>query len=134
VIAESEVIVIDLDGTLCPVKAPGQRYEDLEPDLPIKAKLLEYKELGFYIIIYTARNMRTHQGNLGRINADTARVVFAWLDRHGIPYDEVHFGKPWAGRKGFYVDDKCVRPSEFLSLSYDAIMDLLKREQDPARS
>jgi len=28
------------------------------------------------------------------------------LDRNGIPYDELHFGKPVAD---FYVDDKAVK-------------------------
>lgn len=26
-----------------------------------------------------------------------------WLARWDVPYDEVHVGKPWAGRHGFYV-------------------------------
>jgi capsule biosynthesis phosphatase len=45
-----------------------------------------------------------------------------WLDRHGIPYDELHVGKPWPGRGGFYVDDKAIRPEEFVGLSYQEIL------------
>jgi capsule biosynthesis phosphatase len=49
----------------------------------------------------------------------------AWLDKHSIPYDEIHFGKPWAGNEGFYVDDKTIRPNEFLNLNYQEIQELL---------
>ena len=34
-------------------------------------------------------------------------------------------GKPWCGHEGFYVDDKAIRPSEFLALSRAEITELL---------
>ncbi|MFB2351434.1 hypothetical protein ACETUS_30055, partial [Priestia megaterium] len=79
------------------------------------------------IIICTARNMRTHGGQLGKINALTLPIVLDWLARHDIPYDEIHVGKPWCGTGGFYVDDKAVRPSEFATLTYEEIRALLAR-------
>ncbi len=124
-IHKENVLVMDLDGTLCPIKQPGERYEDLLPRPDVLAKLLEYRTKGFYIIIQTARNMRTHEGNVGRINATTAKAVFQWLDRHAIPHDEVHFGKPWSGIGGFYVDDKAIRPDEFVNLSHSEILALV---------
>ena len=69
--------------------------------------------------------MRTHEGNVGRINATTAKTVLTWLDKNNVPYDEIHFGKPWQGRGGFYVDDKTIRPDEFLRLDYDEILKLV---------
>jgi capsule biosynthesis phosphatase len=128
VIQAENVIVLDLDGTLCEIKKPHQHYRDLVPDLAILEKVREYRAKGFYIIIQTARNMRTHEGNVGRINALTAKTVFEWLDRHEVPYDEVHFGKPWSGKNGFYVDDKAVRPDEFLRLSHEEILRLISHE------
>lgn len=121
----SKSIVIDLDGTLCNLKQGDESYENLSPDLDIVEKLREYKALGFYIIIYTARNMRTHKGNIGLINATTAKIVTSWLDKNSIPYDEIHFGKPWQGHGGFYVDDKTIRPSEFLKLDYNEILKIV---------
>jgi capsule biosynthesis phosphatase len=53
----------------------------------------------------------------------------AWLAKHDIPYDEIHFGKPWPGSGGFYVDDRAIRPSEFRRLSYQQITQLLTNEQ-----
>ena len=121
-IQKENVIVMDLDGTLCPIKKPGENYEDLLPCREVLSKLMEYREKGFYIIVQTARSMRTHEGNIGRIQAKTAKVVFQWLDRYEIPYDEVHFGKPWSAKGGFYVDDKAIRPDEFVNLPYEEIL------------
>lgn len=45
-----------------------------------------------------------------------------------MPYDEIIIGKPWCGYDGFYVDDKAIRPSEFISLNYEQIKELLKKE------
>ena len=124
-VREEKCIVMDVDGTLCPVKRSAEEYEDLEPYADMLDKLREYKREGFYIILYTSRNMRTYGGNMGLIIANTAKKTMQWLDRHQIPYDEIHFGKPWASRVGFYVDDRAVRPDEFLRLNRQEIEDLL---------
>lgn len=118
-------IVMDVDGTLCPVKQENERYSDLEPIAAIVDKLKWYESQGFYIILYSSRNMNSHDGNVGRIVATTGKQMMEWLDRHKIPYDELHLGKPWPGRGGFYVDDKAIRPDEFLRLSYNEIMSLV---------
>lgn len=127
-IEEEKCIVMDIDGTLCPIKRPHQRYEELIPFPEMVAKLIEYKKAGFHIILYTARNMRTYSGNIGMIQAKTADFTMAWLKNYNIPYDEIHYGKPWQGRRGFYVDDKTIRPDEFLSLDYKKIIKLLNNE------
>lgn len=127
-IQEENVIVVDIDGTLCKIKKENQNYLDILPKEDVLNKLKKYKEEGFYIILYTSRQMRTYKGNIGRINANTAKILFEWLDKHDIPYDEIHFGKPWCGKNGFYVDDKAIRPSEFLKLSHEEILQLLKKE------
>ena len=126
-IQEADVIVMDLDGCLCAPLQPGESYDRLEPVPEVLQKLREYRAKGFYIIIYTARNMRSYQGNLGLINAHTAKQVLAWLDQRQVPYDEIVFGKPWSGRNGFYVDDRAIRPNEFVSMSQEAIAEMLGR-------
>jgi len=127
-IRQEKCIVMDIDGTLCPVKKKNEQYSDLIPFADILEQLKEYKQQGFYIILQTARNMRTHDGNVGIINATTAKTLLVWLDKHEIPYDEIHYGKPWQGKDGFYVDDKTIRPNEFLNLSYQEIMELVSNE------
>ena len=39
---------------------------------------------------------------------DIAKVTFDQLDEFGIPYDEIHFGKPHAD---VYIDGKSVNPT-----------------------
>ncbi len=119
-------LVIDLDGTLT-IDAPGP-YEQKQPNLAVIDKLREYQQRGFQICICTARNMRTYEGDVGKINVHTLPVILNWLEQHQIPFDEVIVGKPWCGTEGFYVDDKAVRPSEFASLSAEQITELLHQE------
>jgi len=127
-IHEGRSIVFDIDGTICPIKLQNEKYEDLEPRWDFVRKMREYKDEGFYIILFTSRQMRTHNGNIGRINATTLKAIFRWLDNNNIPYDEVHVGKPWPGHGGFYVDDKAIRPSEFMNKTYEEIIELTKED------
>lgn len=122
-------LVVDIDGTLCDVKSAGQSYSELVPRAPMIAKLREYQARGYRILLYTARNMRTYQGNLGLINKHTAPVLIEWLARWDIPYDELLFGKPWPRSNGFYIDDRAVRPDEFLRLSEAEIHQLLGKDE-----
>jgi capsule biosynthesis phosphatase len=114
-------LVLDVDGTICPTKGAEQSYADLEPDPAMVERVRWYREQGYYLILQTSRNMRSYEGNVGLINARTLPTLVAWLERHGIPYDEIHVGKPWAGRTGFYVDDRAIRPAEFLALSPEEV-------------
>lgn len=109
--------VFDIDGTLCPIKKEGEKYEELIPFENMVEKLKYYKEKGAKIILYTSRNMNSYNGNIGLINKHTAVVLLEWLNRWEIPYDEIVYGKVWPGHKGFYVDDRTIRPNEFLKLS-----------------
>ena len=112
-------IVMDLDDTICSTK--NSDYTNSTPNQEIIKKLRDFKGLGFDIIISTSRNMRTYEGNIGKITANTLPVIIEWLNKHNVPYDEIYVGKPWCGHEGFYVDDKAIRPDEFATLSYDQI-------------
>ena len=116
-------LVIDLDDTICTTL--GQDYSESLPNIDVIKKLREYKQAGFDIVIYTSRNVRTFQGNIGKISAHTLPIIIDWFRKHQVPYDEIYVGKPWCGDEGFYVDDKAIRPSEFLDLSRDEIIELL---------
>lgn len=126
---ETNTLYVDIDGTLCPIKKSSEEYRNLYPDQECIAKLHEWKNRGFKIILYTSRNMRTHKGDLAKIHKFTAPVLIEWLKKHKIPYDDIVFGKPWPGPKGFYVDDRTVRPSEFLSMSPKEIDILLYKDR-----
>lgn len=117
-------LVIDLDGTIT-LDEPKLGYPDKLPNLAVVARLREYSAMGFTIVIQTSRNMRTYENSIGLINAHTLPVIIDWLNRHNVPYDEIHVGKPWCGTDGFYVDDRAIRPSEFLELDLSGITGLI---------
>lgn len=106
--------VFDIDGTICPIKRKEEQYEDLIPYSDMIKKLKYYKKNGAKIILYTSRNMNSYNGNIGLINKHTAAILLEWLKKWEIPYDEIVYGKIWPGHKGFYVDDRTIRPNEFL--------------------
>ncbi len=116
-------LVMDLDGTL--TLGDSKDYRAVSPNPAVVAQVREYKARGFEIVIATARNMRTHENNVGKITAKTVPIIIEWLEKHDIPYDEIFVGKPWCGHDGFYVDDKAVRPDEFARMSYEEIQALI---------
>lgn len=121
-------LIVDLDHTLS-ITIDGD-YANSKPISPMIETLVKYKELGFEIVINSSRNMRTYKSNVGKINVHTLPNIVEWLNKHEVPYDEVHIGKPWCGFEGFYIDDKSIRPSEFLNHSYDEIEELLRKEKE----
>ena len=74
-------MIIDLDGTICPIKRENEKYEDLQPYNSVVRRIGEYKKSGFKIMIFTARNMRSYENNLGLINIYTSRMTMNWLEK-----------------------------------------------------
>ncbi|MCF0131509.1 MAG: capsular biosynthesis protein [Pseudobutyrivibrio sp.] len=122
-------LVMDIDGTLCPIKRPDEQYIDLIPYPEMVQKLRACKEDGAKIVLFSSRNMNSYDGNIGLINKNTAPVLFEWLKKWDIPYDEIVFGKVWPGHKGFYVDDRAVRPDEFLQHTPQELDDICRRSR-----
>lgn len=125
-------LVIDLDDTLS--YTINGDYKNSKPVLPVIEKLREYKEKGFQIVIYSSRQMRTYNGQVGLINIHTLPNIIDWLKKNDVPFDEIIVGKPWCGFDGWYVDDKAIRPSEFLNMSQEEIEGLLTKEKQHNRS
>ena len=105
VVIKKKRICFDLDNTLVTYPIINGDYTTVKP-IEKNIKLLKYlKCFGNTIIIYTARRMKTHNGNVGKINADVGKITFETLEKFDIPYDEIYFGKPYAD---FYIDDLAV--------------------------
>ncbi|MFV2030306.1 HAD-IIIC family phosphatase [Neisseria sp. S1] len=120
-------LIMDLDNTI--TRTENSDYDNAQPIKEVIQKLHEYKQQGFEIIISSSRNMRTYEANIGKINIHTLPTIINWLNRHNVPYDEIYVGKPWCGHDGFYVDDRSIRPDEFVRLSYDEIRGLTKMDR-----
>lgn len=99
-------ICIDLDGVIAELKKAGQTYSDVAPLPGAVERLRSLKAAGHYLILLTARHMKTCGGNPGMVTARVGKITLDWLERHGVPYDEIHFSKPWAE---VYIDDNGLR-------------------------
>lgn len=121
-------VIFDIDGTICPVKKPNEEYIDLVPNDDVVKKIIELKNNGYKIVLFTARNMRTYNGDIEKILKNTKPILEKWLEKWQIPYDEIIFGKPYPGKNGFYVDDRTLRPSELLNMNIEEIKKLFSSE------
>lgn len=114
-------IVIDLDGTICPIKAKNENYADLKPLEGAVERLKEMRAAGHYLIIQSARNMATQEANLGKVLKNVGKVTLDWLERYDVPYDEIYFGKPNAH---LYIDDRAFRFSSWKDVTPELLNDL----------
>ncbi|KAK6226513.1 Capsule biosynthesis phosphatase [Colletotrichum higginsianum IMI 349063] len=115
----------DLDMTLVGVPAVAGDYSTCPPIEKNIRLVQQLYNAGHYIIIQTARRMRTHHGNLGSVLADVGPVTFAQLAKYEIPYHDIHFGKPYAD---VYVDDLAVNANLDTMREIGWLLD----EHDPA--
>lgn len=99
-------VCIDIDGTLCEIKQAHQTYADVQPLPGAIAQLKAMRDAGYYIILATARHMKTCDANVGMVVARQGKTLLNWLDDHQIEYDEIWFGKPNAD---LYIDDRALR-------------------------
>lgn len=106
----SRRICIDIDGVICELKKPNQTYEDLSPVAGAAETIRELRRRGNYIILFTARHMKTTQSNQGLVAARVGAITLNWLAKNSIEYDEIYFGKPWAD---IYIDDNALRFSSW---------------------
>jgi len=100
-------ICFDLDNTLVTYPTIPNDYTSVKPIQKNIDLLHKLKNTGHEIIIYTARRMKTHNYNVGRVIKDIAGVTIQSLENFDIPYDELIFGKPLAD---IYIDDRALNP------------------------
>ncbi len=119
-------ICFDLDNTLVTYpKRPGD-YKSVQP-IEKNIKFLNFlKSIGHYIIVFTARRMRTHRGNILKVKKDIEKLTIDQLKSFKIKYDEIIFGKPYAH---YYIDDLSINPFQNLNikLGYYEEKDFLTR-------
>ena len=117
---KTKKIIVDVDDTLT-VHGSSGNYREKEPREEMIQKMKHFREMGYEIILYSARNMRTYNGDIAKININTLPVLVEWLEKHNVEYDGLIMGKPWCGEEGFYIDDKTIRPDEFIRMSEEEI-------------
>ena len=98
----------DIDGVIAKTqkKYPVKNYSNSRPNKKIIKLVNHLKKKGNYIILYTARRMRTCNSNYGKVINKTAFETMSWLKKNRVSFDEIYFGKPWAD---IYIDDKAIK-------------------------
>ena len=99
-------ICIDLDGTICEIRKDGETYADVKVKSGAAEKIRSLRAAGHTIIINTARNMGSTGHNVGKALKNVGKMTFEWLEKNGIEYDEIFFGKPNAD---ITIDDRVLR-------------------------
>lgn len=99
-------ICIDLDGTICTIRKDGETYADVKVKPGAAERIRALRAAGHTIIINTARNMGSTGHNVGKALKNVGKMTFEWLEKNGIEYDEIFFGKPNAD---ITIDDRVVR-------------------------
>ena len=126
---EDLTFCFDIDGTLCPIKKKEEAYIDLVPYPEMIDKIREYKAGGAKIVLFTSRTKTKKSNRILYMTKPLKEELLAWLEKWDIPYDEIVYGKPWPGHKGFYVDDRTIRPDEFLRCSVDEMDEICKKSR-----
>ena len=137
-------ICFDLDNTLVSFPKIKNDYTSVEPITKNIEYLRYLKNFGNTIIIYTARRMKTHSGNVGKILYDIGKITFDTLEKFDIPFDEIYFGKPQADvyiddlglncfddlekSLGFYLDN--IKPRDFNELYFNTLDIFTKKSED----
>ena len=98
-------ICIDLDGTICEIRKESETYADVKVKKGAAEKIHALRKAGHTIIINTARNMGSTGHNVGKALKNIGKMTFEWLEKNGIEYDEIFFGKPNAD---ITIDDRVV--------------------------
>lgn len=99
-------ICIDLDGTICTIRKDGETYADVKVKPGAAERIHALRAAGHTIIINTARNMGSTGHNVGKALKNVGQITFEWLEKNGIEYDEIFFGKPNAD---ITIDDRVLR-------------------------
>jgi hypothetical protein len=96
--------VFDIDGVIAQFD-PDLDYANALPNERMVSVIRKLYEAGNEIILHTARGYVT--------GVDWRETTEQQLKRFGLPYHELHFGKPNAD---YYVDDKMLDMNDLLEL------------------
>ena len=87
------VILIDIDGTICPEGSPGDRPQ-VEPLPGAVSAVNRLTDGGHVVVLWTGRGW------------DEYIATKTWLDDHGFRYAQILMGKPIAN---LIIDDRARR-------------------------
>ena len=102
-------IVVDVDETLCFVI--NKDFINAIPNQKVIDKVNEYYDNGYEIIISTARGQNSCK-TIQQMQDKYYKITKDWLDKCGVKYHKLKIG--YKQNADLYVDDKAIRPEEFV--------------------
>lgn len=98
--SKTKTICCDIDGVIAAID-PANDYNLSKPRGEIITHIRRLYQQGHRIILFTARGTMT--------GIDWRAVTEKQMKEWGVPYHELHFGKPAAD---YYIDDRALREDE----------------------
>ena len=98
-------IIVDCDGVIADKNCGGD-YSKAGPLQHGIDQVNKLYDIGYEIVLFTARYGERKQGNLNLMYEAGYREWVDWLENHGVKYHHAFMGKP-AGV--LYIDDKAAR-------------------------
>ena len=122
--------IIDVDGTICQATLQEDGtydYPNAAPFPHVIERINELHKAGNTIILFTARGMRTYEGNIEAIYETVAPVLDEWLRKHSVSFDRLIMGKPW-GENVIYVDNRNLTLKSFTYDNPEFFENIIKSE------
>jgi len=104
-------VIVDFDDTIAITTT--RDWETAEPIWPTINKINNLHDKGWEIWIVTARGQLSCNGDFQKADKKYRKVIEDWLKKHSVKYHILSFEKRLAS---YYIDDKALRPEEFVDL------------------
>ena len=106
-------LIIDLDNTIT-IDSSSSDYQTKLLNQDVALAIKNAGTLEMETTIFSSRNMKSHNGDLKKIESQTRPIAENWLKKNNLNYSELILGKPWCGKEGWYIDDKNLNIEEFI--------------------
>jgi predicted mannosyl-3-phosphoglycerate phosphatase (HAD superfamily) len=108
--AYQKTICVDFDGTIVDHEFP--KIGALKPGA--RSALQAFRRMGFRIIVWSCRTCKWQEDTFGSWDCPTlerplVREMIEFLDKEGVPYDEIDDGEKGKPLADLYLDDKALR-------------------------
>jgi len=111
-----QTFIIDVDGTICngPQREDGTYdYQNAVPIEKVIQRVNQLYDAGNTIILFTARGMRSCDGDLEKIRKKVVPILQTWLRTYNVRYHRLEIGKPW-GENPIYIDNRNLSIKSFV--------------------
>ena len=128
----THTFIIDVDDTILTTPLNEDGTYDYDKSTPITVsveRIRSLKEEGHQIILFTARGVRTFNGDVKKIKKEHQERLVNWLKQNEVPYDSLVFGKPW-GPNPIYVDNRNLSLHAFITSNPEFFENIIKAENN----